>query len=78
MEHRLHHWEDDVMSSLQCWHGRGNARHDHRVKVGSRIHMGMWGTKSIEIGRTVARTNRNTLQRHRGIGEQEFERLRRW
>ena len=43
MEHRLHHREDDVMSSLQCRRGRGNARHDHRVKVGSRIHMGMLG-----------------------------------
>ena len=43
MQHCLHRREDDVMSSLQCWCGRGNATHDHRVKVDTRIHMGMLG-----------------------------------
>ena len=41
MQHRSHYREDDVMSSLQCRCGRGNATHDHCVKVGSRMHMGM-------------------------------------
>ena len=69
MQHCLHRREDDVMSSLHCRCRRGNATHDHHVKVGTKIHMGMLGTKSIEIATTVAGTNMNTLRRGTGIGE---------